>query len=351
MHQINYSLRCLKVIACSLWLTLALSTTGHSQDLNFSQFYELPLMRNPALGGIFDCNMRVKSVYRNQWQSVTVPYQTAAISTELKFSAGRGNWHNFGVQVVYDVAGDSRLKRIEVLPLYTFHLEVAEDNYLSLGVMAGPVSSQFDPSKLTWDDQFVNGQYSSSNPTRQLLRNVNRNYVDLATGLAFSRPVGEMGNFYLGASLYHVNKPLVSFDPANENKLDRRYGINAGITLPSGAIDAFTFYSDAFFQGGHRQNMFGAFYSLSLADEYYDDQNRTTLNLGGVYRWNDAFIPVIKLDYQNFSFGLSYDVNMSKLKTASQSKGGFELTISYRNCSVGADRTSGLPCPKFGKIF
>jgi hypothetical protein len=97
--------------------------------------------------------------------------------------------------------------------------------------------------------------------------------------------------------------------------------------------------------------MLGGFYTISLANEYYDDQNKTSVNLGGIYRWNDAFIPVVKLDYQNFSFGLSYDVNVSKLKTASQSKGGFELTISYRNCAIGADRTSGLACPRFGKVF
>ena len=65
--------------------------TGIAQDQNFSQFFELPLMRNPALGGIFDCNFRVKSVFRKQWQSVTVPYQTAAVSMEMKLPSGTGN--------------------------------------------------------------------------------------------------------------------------------------------------------------------------------------------------------------------------------------------------------------------
>jgi hypothetical protein len=30
------------------------------------------------------------------------------------------------------------------------------------------------------------------------------------------------------------------------------------------------------------------------------------------------------------SFGLSYDVNVSQLKTASQWRGGFELVVSYK---------------------
>ncbi len=338
-----------------LFLTIYLSSffvnLSFAQDYNFSQFYELPLMRNPALAGIFDCNFRVKSVYRNQWQQVTVPYKTAGISAEMKFPAGNGNWHSLGAQVVYDVAGDSKLKRIEVLPVYTFHLEVAEENYLSMGMMAGPVNSQFDPSQLRWGDQFVNGQYSSANPTNQFIKNTSKNYLELATGIAFSRPLGEMGSMYFGGSLYHANRPVVSFFPGSNDKLDRRLGLNAGLSVPAGPLNALTFYGDAFFQGGHQQQLLGGFYTFALTNQYFDDANKSSLHLGGVYRWNDAFIPVIKLDLNQFSVGLSYDVNTSKLKTASQSRGGFELTLSYRNCLIGADRSSGLPCPKLGNSF
>jgi type IX secretion system PorP/SprF family membrane protein len=329
---------------------LAMCGIALGQDHNFSQFYELPLMRNPALAGIFDCNFRVKSVYRSQWQSVTVPYQTAGLSAEMKLPAGSDDWHTLGLQVIYDVAGDSRFKRIEVLPVYTLHIKVAEENYVSAGIMAGPVNSQFDASKLYWDDQFVNGAFSPANPTQQLLKSTAKNYFELALGAAFTRPLGELGSLYVGVSGYHLNKPQVSFDVANNNKLQPRYGFNAGLTVPSGARNAFTFYTDAFLQGGHQQGMFGGLYTLSLADEYYDDINKSSLHLGGVYRWNDAFIPVVKLDYGQLSFGLSYDVNVSKLKTASQSRGGFEFTLSYRNCSIGGNNND-LPCPKFGKVF
>ena len=36
--------------------------------------------------------------------------------------------------------------------------------------MGGPVMQRFDPSKLSFDDQFVNGSYSSSNPTKQIFK-------------------------------------------------------------------------------------------------------------------------------------------------------------------------------------
>ena len=45
--------------------------------------------------------------------------------------------------------------------------------------------------------------------------------------------------------------------------------------------------------------------------------------------WDDAFIPVIKLDMLPLSMAISYDVNISTLNTVSQGQGGFELSISY----------------------
>ncbi|WP_425273468.1 type IX secretion system membrane protein PorP/SprF [Pseudomonas morbosilactucae] len=55
-----------------------------SQDFSFSQFYEMPMLRNPALSGIFNGDIRVSSVYRNQWGSISVPFQTRAIGVEYK---------------------------------------------------------------------------------------------------------------------------------------------------------------------------------------------------------------------------------------------------------------------------
>jgi hypothetical protein len=54
------------------------------------------------------------------------------------------------------------------------------------------------------------------------------------------------------------------------------------------------------------------------------------------------------MEYKPFTIALSYDVNMSELKTASQGRGGFELSITYQtyfdryNTSKEAVR-----CPRF----
>ncbi len=68
----------------TLLLTIILwSVISFAQDIHYSQFYASPLTLNPALTGVNECNYRIGAMYRNQWKSVTTPYQTPSISFEI----------------------------------------------------------------------------------------------------------------------------------------------------------------------------------------------------------------------------------------------------------------------------
>lgn len=339
----------------SLLTACTLYAGAYSQDLNFSQFYALPLLRNPALCGAFDGNIRVQSVYRNQWQSVTVPYRTGALGFEKKFSCVDGeSYPTIGVQATYDIAGDSRLSRVQVLPVFCWHQNLGgiEGAYITGAAMAGIVSSQFDESRLKWDDQYLNGSYSTTNPTNQVFKNTTATYFDQAAGVSVIWPfaenaTGRIASFYVGGAVYHFLKPSVSFYASNTatTKLNPKGIINGGLELPTNDGNQFNVFADYLFQGGHRQLMAGMFYTMDLAPDYTnEDLGKTSLSIGGAYRWNDALVPIILLDQRQWSFGLSYDVNVSKLKTASQSRGGFELTLGFKSIS---SCSKPMPCPRF----
>ncbi len=51
--------------------------------------------------------------------------------------------------------------------------------------------------------------------------------------------------------------------------------------------------------------------------------------LGGYYRVSDAFIPSVMVEFANYALGLTYDVNVSKLRTATNAKGGIEISLRY----------------------
>ena len=313
------------------------------QDLNFSQFYELPLLRNPALAGIFIGDIRVQSVYRNQWQSVTVPYRTAGLSAEVNFPMNDyGHYLTAGTQVLHDVAGDSKLTRTHLLPVLTYHAPLnGEEFYLSASLMGGMVNSSFDPTGLKWDDQFVNGQYNPNTTTRQVISQTGKNYWDIGGGIALSGPVTSAIDAYAGIGLFHANNPTIAFN-SDDIRLGKKWAFNGGMTIQTSDWDRLTFYADYFIQkagnkedsvtqkiGGQNVFMLGGFFTTDL--QQYDTDDKVSLSLGAVYRWADAIAPVIRLDMKKIAVGLSYDVNVSQLTKASGARGGFEFTLAYKS--------------------
>lgn len=95
----------------SIGYLLLLVTNTNAQDFSFSQFYEKPILRNPSLAGIFDGDLKVSAIFKNQWQSVTVPYQTGGFSIEDRFKVGQSSdYFTLGLQATLDQAGDIQLK-------------------------------------------------------------------------------------------------------------------------------------------------------------------------------------------------------------------------------------------------
>ncbi|MBS1512670.1 MAG: PorP/SprF family type IX secretion system membrane protein [Bacteroidetes bacterium] len=321
-----------------------------AQDINFSQFYDLPLLRNPSLAGLFQGDVRVTSAYRNQWQSVTVPYRTFGLGGEFKkpVSENSDDYFTYGLQLTNDIAGDSRLSRTQIFPVFNYHKSLGGDKntYLSAGMMGGPVMQRFDPTKLYFDDQYQNGAYSPTNPTKQVFTNSKMTYWDGAAGLCFSSVAGEGTHYYIGVGLFHFTEPKVAFQKQYDIILNKKWVVNGGFAAPLSDENRLIMYFDYFMQGGSRQGQGGFMINHDFIQ--YDENQKIGISGGMFYRWKDALMPVVKLDYYDYSVGLCYDVNSSKLKTASQYRGAFELTLSYKAFNNHYNTTaSKVKCPLF----
>lgn len=340
----NYSLRTVVLV-----LLISICRTAVAQDIHFSQFYDLPMLRNPALAGIFNGNVRVTTAYRNQWQSLTVPYRTMALGLEIKKQVGRNSddFISFGLQATHDQAGDARLSRTQVFPVLNYHKSLSGDksSYLSAGFMAGPVMQQFDPTKLSFDDQYQNGAYSSSNPTRQTFTNTRLTYWDPAVGLSFSSTAGESTNYYIGVGLFHFTKPVVSFQPQQNISLLPKYAFNAGVASRTSDVSTLVVYADYFRQGSSQMVQGGLMIRRDLNST--EDEPSTAISAGMFYRLNEALIPVVKLDYRSTSIGVTYDISMSKMAAAALHRGGFELTLIYKGGKKYNPDTDAVRCPRF----
>ena len=335
-------------LALFVFMLLLAARSMAQQDIHFTQFYELPMLRNPALSGLFNGSLRFTSAYRSQWASVTTPYRTMALGAEVNIAKGftAGDFMTLGVQVTNDIAGDSRLSRSQFMPVINYHKLLNEEHstLLSLAFMGGWVTESFDPTHLRFDDQFVNGSYSASNPTSQTFSRTGFQYYDLSTGLSFSTVVGGSTKLYAGASMFHILEPSLTFMQDNDIHLNRKYGVNAGMMTNTGEYTRLTAYADYFMQGGSRLFQLGLLYSYDLSA--MNDGSPWTITGGLVYRHKDAAMAVAKFNNARFSFGLSYDVNISKLSTASTYRGGLELTFAFIGL-WNADKvaSSKVQCP------
>ncbi|HWK05539.1 MAG TPA: PorP/SprF family type IX secretion system membrane protein [Puia sp.] len=337
------------ISACWVLLLLA-RLQACPQDIHFSQFFEAPLLRNPALAGIFTGDYRVQGVYRNQWSNVTDGYRTGAFSAEYKMSAGqRDNFFTVGLQALFDNAGTVGLATTEILPALNYHKSLSDERnmYLSVGFMGGWVQKTIDRSKVTSNNQFDGNAYNPSLADGESFATPDIHYLDGSLGICFSMDLGQgpENNLFLGAAVHHLNRPKNSFYQ-DAKELSLKYVFSAGIKFDMDDYSYFTLQADHTLQGRFQETVGGCLFSYKLGDD--PDAPPYTVHLGSFLRWQDALIPIVKLDMNGLSVALSYDVNISTLKTASQGRGGVELSVAY----IGfADRHNSVRdkvlCPRF----
>ena len=104
---------------------MSLGFSLRAQDLHFSQFFNSPLLTNPAnTGFIPDGDYRLGVNYRNQWASVTAfPYKTMSAFGDWQTMQNQDNtgWLGIGGVILRDVAGTSVLTSTKVYGSVAYH--------------------------------------------------------------------------------------------------------------------------------------------------------------------------------------------------------------------------------------
>ena len=329
-----------------------LSFSSIGQDIHFSQFYTAPLLQNPANAGFFNCDYRLVSNYKMQWRSVTVPYKTFHVSGDIKkISKGKKNdFFGIGMDASVDRAGDSRFTTTQLGVVGSLHhcLDAFGTSYIGGGLMIGLNNGSIDYTNLLFSDQYTSVPSVYKQTAEDISLN-QYNFFDISIGGAYNfietvKKKTVRNSFNIGGAIYHINRPTKSFlsDPAS--KVYRRYVIHTGANLH--ASQRFEFYPRLQFsiQGSCHEYLIGSFLRVNL-----DKMNNTNYGIyfGPWYRIGDALIFVTRFDIgENLSFGLNYDINMSKLTEASNSKGGPELSILYIGCIPSFNKKTVF-CPRF----
>jgi type IX secretion system PorP/SprF family membrane protein len=337
----------MKKILLTLFVCFTLASASLAQDPNFSQFFASPLTMNPAMTGKFDGVYRFAANYRNQWPTINNAYTTMTASLDMGILKNRvPDFDQFGIGVMAysDKAGDGALNSTYLGLSVAYHKALDENGYhqLGAGFQGTYMNKRLNTSKLTFEDQLTPFGFTGVTGESFSSRQVNLSYFDLNAGFIYNGSTNGYNNFYLGASMYHINRPKESFQKG-DFVLNSRITLQGGARIPVGTYNSFHVAANHSMQAKAYNTMLGGAFSLNVNN---DEDNPTNFYLGSWYRFNDALIPYVGLEFGEWHFGASYDVNTSSLKAASNSRGGVEISLIYIKKPTDPNAKK-LNCPKF----
>ena len=237
---------------------------------------------------------------------------------------------------------------------YNFALSRNMDYYISTGLNVAYTNGSINLSALTFGSQYGDAGYSPNMANGENITTTSYSYADASLGFLWYHINGKRHNQFLGISLWHVNRPNLAFIDNDIDKLYKKIVGHAGMEFAISSKADMTPYLLAMKQGPHTEIEAGTLFKFILEERKGQILGGTNFYIGPFYRvvgdqttaiFSDALILATKLDVGGFTFGMSYDINVSTLVPASASRGGPELAIQYTGAFK--HQSSKTFCPRF----
>ena len=329
------------LILLGFWL--AVSTSVLAQDQQYTQFYAVPTLLNPAFAGA-SAQSRLGMLYREQWSVIPggfSSYRTTYDQYLPSINCG------LGIIAGSEKAGSGGLQTSSLQLQMAYEVKIKRGVFFRPAMQLGYVARSIDFNKLLFYDQMVRGGNVSTledvsfGPTR---------YFDASGGaLIYS------SKYWFGFSAYHLNRPNEAvFAVANE-RVPVRYSAHGGYRLriknvlnPKASkelVFAANYQSqdkfdqlDLGFYTELNPVIVGVWYrGLPVKSNHYQHPNRDMMSLLLGFQWG------------SYKLGYSYDITTSQLAIGNTG-GSHELSITYvwankRNARKSKRRV--IPCAKF----
>lgn len=325
--------------------------TAKAQDPHFSQFTANPVQLNPALTGFYNGDFRFTANYRSQWGSFTNAFRTFAGTAEFSMFKGKLQPDNFAVGLTFynDVAGTAAFgtNMLAVSFGYKKTLGYNKKNSLALGVQAAMIGQSIDRQQLIFDNQYNGIEVDPNLLSGEDIKGATGLKPDVNVGLLYQTAPSDFFNLYIGAAYSHILQPKLALLTNASYQLEPKITGHAGAQIDLTRVVRLLPSAAYWWQGSAKELNVGS-YVMFVMDDWNDAE--TALSLGFWARvanvTPDALIFSARLDFQRVTMGLSYDLNLSGLKLVTQSRGAYEVSLSY----VGIFTTAGkrslmIPCP------
>ena len=311
-----------------------------AQDLHYSQYYHNPMHLNPASTGLFRGDMRAAALYRTQWSTVPVSYQTFAGAFDWKALRRKDNLVSGGFLLQHDQAGDAALTWMQIGFNGSVAHAIGATQALSAGFGIAFAQRSFDISGLKFKNQWGGDYFDPSLPSKETFGNRSGLFPTFSAGLNWLYEPADLRTRVLaGIGAFHLNRPLSGFADDTDIRLPVRLTthVNAALQLNEWldlvAMGVWQQMTTA------REIVAGAGLRRILATTSTGSVTAVQFTLST--RLGDALIPAVQVERGSWTLGISYDWNTSEFSTATNKHGGLELALVYRTLPV--------PPPKFFK--
>ena len=286
-----------------------------AQDPHFTQINRIPSFYNPAAAGNGVEHIRLTMLYRNQWASITSPFVTQGFFFDKQVGKV-----GLGANLVNNSAGEAGIRQLLLNGILNYRFDF-DKHHFTTGMQVGLIQKSFDPSKMTFDDQYLPDQgYNPSNATTETFSYTKVTRPDLGLGIfwTYGKPGSDKVLPFAGFSAQHILQPKETFI-LDQNSVPVKFNAQAGLGIRVNddlQITPSVLYVK---QQNSSELVAGTVVRLPL-------QERNMVEGGIYYRKGDAMALYGGYQWNNFLLGASYDVNISGL---TKGPGAFELTLTY----------------------
>jgi type IX secretion system PorP/SprF family membrane protein len=282
-------------------------------------------------------------------------FSTYSVSYDQRIPVGRNDYFGVGGTFWGDKAGESNFATLQGRLSLSYSKKMSggrkSGNYLVVGADAGASQRSIDFLNLRYGSQHDGqGNFDPTLPTNENFDRDNFLFADVSAGLLWFSVFDENNNFYVGGAFSHLNRANQSFDSDEFEELYSKLTFHAGgeflVSDRVGLVPGIV----TFFQGPSFELNTGTSLKFLLGKSKRLHQ---AFQIGAWFRvsnhfkdaiTSDALILSTRFDYEQFSIGFSYDVNVSRLRPASNSNGAFEFSMVYKICGP---EIRNVYCPNF----
>ena len=312
-----------------------------AQDVHLSQYYTSNLSLNPAQTGNYKGDVRAVLNYRSQWKQVVEPITTAMFSVEKKIPL-MNNILGLGFIVMNDRLSTYGLQNNKLYLSGSYSRKI-DKNIIGIGLQGGYVMRSMNTNGQTFPGQwdYSTGNFDPNIPNNEAaFKDIG--FLDINTGLNYTRQISSKKSWSVGYALFNVNNPVYGFSGAKE-KLPFRHVTNANVVLP---LNAGLNLKPHFLY----MTTVGASNIILGANAIQSINTDLAILLGLAMRGGtvngDAAIAIIGANYKRFEFGFSFDFNMSELSKDTPRKSVWEISLVYTTPSTEVSKST-INCDRY----